>query len=167
MTNEIPMSLADTPDHTVEGFAHVVRVEGDVAWLEPEQTTSCGGCASAQLCGSKGIGSVASRLEARRFQIDNGMDLAVGERIVVGVNDGALIKASLTVYAIPLATTLTAGCVAQWAAGRDGVTMAAMAAGLGLGLLLARFGAARLSARGELAPRVLRRAAPDETCLPK
>ena len=72
--------------HTVEGIARVVRVEGRVAWLEPEQTTSCGHCASSSSCGAKGIGTVGARLEARRFPMDNDDALRVGERIVVGVN---------------------------------------------------------------------------------
>jgi sigma-E factor negative regulatory protein RseC len=87
----------------VEGVARVVGVDPDGgAWLEPEQTTSCGHCASADSCGSKGIGSMASRLEARRFHIDAAPRLRVGDRVVVGVSDGALLKGALTAYAIPL-----------------------------------------------------------------
>ena len=77
----------------VEGIAHVVAVDGAVAWLVPEQTTSCGGCASASACGAKGIGTTASRLEARRFQLVNDIGLRVGERVVVGIRENALLKA--------------------------------------------------------------------------
>ncbi|HUX63853.1 SoxR reducing system RseC family protein [Sulfuricella sp.] len=150
----------------VEGIAHVVAVEGTMAWLEPEQTTSCGSCASSSACGAKGIGTTASRLEARRFSLENQAGLAVGERVVVGIRENALVKASLTAYAIPLATALIAGTLAQWAEGRDGITMAAMAGGLLLGLGLARLGASRLSTRGELAPRFLRRADAAIVCHP-
>lgn len=148
----------------VEGIAHVVAVDGAVAWLVPEQTTSCGGCASASACGAKGIGTTASRLEARRFQLVNDIGLRVGERVVVGIRENALLKASITAYAIPLATLLIAGALAQWAAGSDRVTMAAMLAGLVLGLWFARMGAGRLLLRGDLAPRFLRRASAGETC---
>jgi len=158
-----------SPDsHTVEGIAHVVRVDAGVAWLEPEQTGGCGSCASASSCGagsgSPGIGTVASRIAARRFPLDNPDGLVVGERVVVGVDERSLLKASLTAYAIPLVTALTAGGIAEGVAGSDLVTMAAMAAGLGLGLLAARITARRLSARGDLAPRFLRRAQPGESC---
>jgi sigma-E factor negative regulatory protein RseC len=142
----------------VEGFATVVAVDGAVAWLEPEQTSSCGSCASSSACGAKGIGTAASRLEARRFQLDNHAGLVVGERVVVGIRENALVKASLTAYAIPLAVMLGAGVMAQWAADTDGVTMAAMVTGLLLGLGMARLNASRLSSRGDLAPRFLRRA---------
>ncbi len=148
----------------VEGMARVVAVADGFAWLEPEQTTSCGGCAASGLCGAKGIGTTASRLEMRRFSLPNGPGFAVGERVVVGVDERALLKASGTAYALPLATMLGAGALAQWAAGSDGITMAATLAGLGIGLVAARLGARWMNARGQLAPRFLRRASAGETC---
>lgn len=148
----------------VEGIAHVVAVEGTMVWLEPEQTTSCGSCASSSACGAKGIGTSASRLEARRFSLENQAGLVVGERVVVGIRENALLKASLTAYAIPLATMLGAGVIAQWAAGSDGISMAAMVAGLALGLGIARLSASHLSSRGDLAPRFIRRANTGVVC---
>jgi sigma-E factor negative regulatory protein RseC len=148
----------------VEGIARVIAVESGLAWLEPEQTTTCGGCASAGLCGAKGIGTTASRLERRRFPLPGVPGLAVGDRVVVGVDERALLKASGTAYALPLAVMLGAGAVAQQVANSDGITMAVMVGALGLGLIAARWGARRLSARGQLAPRFLRRAAAGETC---
>lgn len=158
------MTLAEPSSRSVEGIAQVVAIEGAVAWLEPEQTTGCKGCAAASSCHTPGIGTIANRRAQRRFALHNPGDLRVGERIVVGVNDGALMKAALTAYALPLATTLTAGGLAEWAAAGDLVGMAAMAAGLGLGILAARVGAGRLSRQGALAPHFMRRARADETC---
>jgi len=148
----------------LEGIAQVVAVEGDTAWLVPEPGSSCGGCSSAAACGSKGIGTVASRLETRRFQLVNDVGLSVGERVVVGIRENALLRASITAYVIPLATLLIAGVLAQWIAGSDAITMAAMLAGLVFGLWLARVRAGHLMVRGELAPRFIRRASMGETC---
>ena len=148
----------------VEGMAHVVELDGNMAWLVPEQSSSCGGCASASACGSKGIGTLANRLEARRFQLLNDAGLRVGERVVIGIRENTLIRASLTAYVIPLITLFLAGALAQWLAGNDIVTMVAMFAGLAAGLLLSRLGAGRLLQRGELAPRFVRRASAGETC---
>lgn len=154
-----------SPEHTMEGIARVVRIDGGTAWFEPEQTTSCGHCASSAACGAgatKGIGGIARRIELRRFPLANADGLRVGERVVVGVDDRALLKASLTAYAIPLAAALAAGGLAQAAYGDDLTTMAAMAAGLLAGLLLSRVASRRLARRGELSPRFLRRAGPPE-----
>ena len=158
-----------SPDlHTVEGIARVVGVDGATVWLEPEQTTSCGSCASASSCGAGasegGLGTVANRIAARRFALDNTGGLRVGERVVVGVAERALIRAALTAYGLPLATALTAGGIAEGAWGSDLATMVAMAGGLLFGLSLARIIARRLSAQGGLAPHFLRRAKPGETC---
>jgi len=151
----------------VEGIAYVVAVEGGKVLLEPEQTSSCGGCAGSTACGAKGIGTVANRLEARRFQIANPDDLVVGERVVIGIRENTLINASMTAYAIPLAAMLGSGAVAQSVAGSDGVTMAAMVAGLAVGLGFSRLSAGRLLNRGDLTPRFLRRARAGETCHPE
>lgn len=148
----------------VEGYAQVVALEGNMAWLVPEQTSSCGACSASSACGAKGIGSLSNRLEARRFQLANEAGLRIGDRVVVGIRENALLKASLAAYAIPLATLLSAGMLAQWAAGSDMVTMLAMAAGLVFGLWLARLRAGRLMSMGELEPRFLRRASMGESC---
>lgn len=153
----------DAPD-MMEGIANVVAVDGPVVWLEPEQTGSCGACKVSGSCGSKGIGTVASRLEVRRFPLTIHPGLKVGDRVVVGVREDALIQASMTVYALPLFTMFAAGFLAQWLAGSDGVTMAAAAAGLGLGFVIAHLRARHLSAHGRMAPKFLRRAGFGETC---
>lgn len=159
--------------HTVEGIARVVRVDGDTAWFEPEQTTSCGHCASSATCGAgssetvgggTGIGSIARRIEFRRFALDNANDLHVGDRVVVGVDDRSLLKASLTAYAIPLLMAFVAGGIAHSKAGDDLLTMISMFAGLFAGLVMSAVVARHLNAHGELSPHFLRRAAPGETC---
>ena len=148
----------------IEGIANVVVLDGSVAWLEPEQTGTCGSCASSGACVAKGIGTVANRLEVRRFPLTNHPGLRVGDRVVVGVREDALVKASMTIYALPLATMFAAGFLAQWGFGSDGVTMAATFAGLGLGFAIARLRARRLSALGQMAPQFIRRAGIGETC---
>jgi len=167
-----PVTSTMAQAHSVEGIARVVRITGDEVWLEPEQTTSCGHCASSASCGvssreAAGIGTVTSRLQARRFVLDNAggaSGFREGERLVVGVSEGALLKASLTAYGLPLIFALTVASIVQAMYGDDLKTMLGMAGGLALGLLVARLGALRLAARGDLAPRFLRRARPDETC---
>jgi len=130
----------------------VVGVHGAVAWLEPEQGGTCAHCASSAACGSKGLGTLANRLEARRFPITGHPDLAVGDRVVVGVRGDALVKAALLTYAIPLGLLFVAGGLAQWAAGSDAVTLAASVCGLLLGLGAIKIGAGRLFSRGGSAP---------------
>lgn len=154
----------------VEGIARVVAVADGRAWLEPEQTASCGHCAASGHCVGQeqdGIGSISRRLEARRFAVPDhlaGRVLHAGERVVIGVGQRSLVKAAFLAYGLPL---LFAIVVAGWLQGEYGddlTTLLGMSGGLVLGLLVARLGARWLAARGELTPRLLRLARPGETC---
>ena len=172
MASVISPGLAPAQAAAVEGIARIVRVEPGRLWLEPEQTTSCGHCASNASCSmsesreAPGMGTVASRLVARRFSLPESEagGFVEGERVVVGVAESALLKAALTAYGLPLAGALLGGALCQGLYGEDLISMLGMAGGLAAGLLAARLRAGRLAARGELSPRVLRRARPDETC---
>jgi len=156
---------ADIGDSSlIEGIARVVGVDGTVAWLEPEQGGTCAHCASSAACSSKGLGTLANRLEARRFPITGHPDLAVGDRVVVGVRGDTLVKAALLTYALPLVLLFTAGGLAQWVAGSDAVTLAASICGLLLGLGAIKIGAGRLFGRGGSAPRLLRRLGSGQAC---
>lgn len=142
----------------VEGFARVVAVDGKRAWLEPEQTKSCGSCSSVGLC-SIGKDAVTERaLAARRFSLPADLGLRVGERVVVGIRDDTLVKGAMTAYGIPLATLMAGGIAGQEWGGTDAMAAVGAAFGLGIGLLIARVVANMLSARGVLTPRFLRRA---------
>lgn len=149
-------SVTDPGDREVtEGLARVVSLAGDVAWLEPEQTTACGGCASAKVCGAE---PGSRRLVARRFALVNHEGLRVGERVVVGVSSRTLLRASMIAYGLPLVLMLVSGVTAQKLIGGDGAAAAATLAGLIAGLALVRLWSKRSSARGELTPHFIRRA---------
>lgn len=165
MTAEGDSVFSAEDQATIEGTARVVGVEDGLAWLEPEQTTACGGCHSAAACG---VEAGNRRLVARRFSLPNDHDFKVGERVVVGVPDHALVRASMLAYGTPLLTTLGAGLVAQkgFEAG-DGASALAAIGGLALGFILVYLRTRVLTARGALTPHFVRRAfgpAPGGTC---
>lgn len=141
----------------IEGTARVVAVDGAMAWLEPEQTTSCGGCASAGACGSKS-GQSAAWLTKRRFAITNDDGLQVGDRVVVGVPPGWLLRASAAAYGVPLVTLLAGGILGDKWWGGNGAAAIGAVIGLVVGLVIAKLWAGRQMARGDLTPRYLRRA---------
>lgn len=141
----------------IEGTARVVAVDGGVAWLEPEQTTSCGSCASSGACGSKS-GQSAVWLTKRRFAITNDDGLQVGERVVMGVQPGWLLRASAAAYGVPLVTLLAGGILGDKEWGGDGAAVIGALIGLVIGLVIAKLWAGRQMARGDLTPRYLRRA---------
>jgi sigma-E factor negative regulatory protein RseC len=161
MTNALTLP---TPPTAVEGYARVVALAGDVVWLVPEQTTSCGHCAASASCGAPGIGTLASRLEARRFALPNTAGLQVGDHVVVGIASRALLIAALVAYGLPLLVGLGAGVLVHLQGGSDLTTFAAMAGGLLAGLFASRIAVRHLERDAALSPHFLRRIAAGDAC---
>lgn len=122
----------------IETPARVVRVDGACAWVVSEAPSSCGAC------GGKGCGSsVFNRLwhpDNPEFQVDNPIDASPGEAVVVGLPEGALLRASGAAYVVPLAALLLGaglGQVMGRMSGADGSGELAAALGGLTGLLLA------------------------------
>lgn len=157
---ESSLNTLHEPMNTAEeatASARVVAIAGGEAWLEPMQTGSCGSCASAALCGSKGIGSLASRLEARRFAVRNVAGLCVGDTVEIAFGGQNLLKAAAIAYGIPLLSALATASLAQAQLGSDGWTMLGALAGMAGGFALMKIMAHRLEARGALNARIVRR----------
>lgn len=149
-------SLPDAGSREVtEGIARVVSVDGNTVWLEPEQTTACGGCKASGVCG---VQPGSRRLVVRRFALRNDHNLALGDRVVVGIADATLLRGALTAYGLPMLVMMVAGVTAQKMIGGDAAAALAAVAGLIMGLVLVRLWAKRSADRGELTPHFIRRA---------
>ena len=151
----------DGPDDPVsrsmlEGFAKVVALDGNLAWLEPEKMSACGSCQSATACGAKN--EFGRSKDSQRFSLANTADLKVGDRVVVGTFEDSLVRASLAAYVVPIVTMLIAAMLGQAMIGSDAAAAGGAVIGLVIGLFLARWRAGRMHRRGDLTPRFLRRA---------
>ncbi|MEY2633498.1 MAG: hypothetical protein RIR00_2152, partial [Pseudomonadota bacterium] len=150
------------PDHAACSSGHtalakVVAIEDGAVWLEPVQGGSCGACATASACGSKGLGSLASRLEARRFKLAGQPGLQVGDQVELSFPQNRLVLGAAIAYLLPLLFALAFALVADRLLGRDELTALATVAGLFLGFVAMRLPARRLESRGSLQARILRR----------
>lgn len=115
----------------VETPALVVRVQDDVAWVRVEAPASCGAC------GGKGCGSTlyARMLHPREpeYAVGNPISAQPGERVVIGIEDGAVLRAVVSAYLIPL-VLLTLGAIVGSSFGEGGAVLGGLL-GLVLGLL--------------------------------
>lgn len=135
--------------------ARVVAVDMTRVWLEPMQGGSCGGCASSRSCGSKGIGTLASRLEARRFAIAGQFDLHVGDVVEIALEPAHLVRAAAVAYVLPLLAALLTAVLVQERFGHDGLTLLGMCAGFLPGFGISRWLARLLEAGGALQARLV------------
>lgn len=114
----------------IETPARITRIEGDGAWVSGEAPASCGACAGKG-CGSSIFGRFWHPDEPE-FRVDNPIGAAIGEAVVVGLPDGALLRATLASYVAPLALLLICAGAGNYLFGEPG----SISGGL-FGLLLA------------------------------
>jgi len=133
----------------VETPARVVRLQGDAAWVRVEAPDSC------SACGGKGCGaSLYARMLYPRepeYMVGNPISAMPGERVVIGIEDGAVLRAVMSAYLLPL-VLLTLGAVVGAFFGEG----AAVVGGL-FGLMLGLWRIKRHSVTGS--PVILRRLA--------
>jgi sigma-E factor negative regulatory protein RseC len=137
----------------------IVRVVSDgQVWVQALNPGNCPRCAEGRGCGG---GILARLVGSRRPDVpaDSSIaDLRVGETVVIGISESALIGASLAVYIVPLAAMIGMGAFAHLALDAADILVAAFGlAGLAAGFIWAARFAARDGAAARFRPVVLRR----------
>lgn len=92
----------------IEEFGVVVSVQGEMALVEGQRHSACGGCVVNGACGT----SLISRYFGRKpllLRAHNGIGAAPGDRVVLGVPEDALLEASFMAYLVPLLAMIGGG----------------------------------------------------------
>lgn len=124
----------------LEQTAEVVRTASDGVWVQAVEPSGCGTC-GGQGCSSRRIAELFQR-KPRNFLVDCDLALAPGDRVVVGIADGSVLKSALRAYGLPLALMLAGALLAQAVLPGDGSALAGMLIGGATGVLVARGGRA-------------------------
>ncbi len=111
----------------LEQTARVVSAAPDGVWVEAVEPSGCGSC-GGQGCSSRRIAELFQR-KPRHFQVDSELALAPGERIVVGIADGSVLKGALRLYGLPLALMLAGASLAHAVFPGDAAAFAGMVLG--------------------------------------
>lgn len=132
----------------LEQTAEIVRTAPEGVWVRAVEPAGCGTC-GGHGCSSRRIAELFQR-RPRQFLVDCDLSLSPGDRVVVGIARGSVLRSAIRVYGLALALMLSGALLGQALRPGD----AAALAGLVLGALLGA-----LFVRGARAPRpaVLRR----------
>lgn len=111
-----------------------LSADTSIATLEIERKTACGLCGQTRGCGN----SIWGKLFAHRstaFKASNTIGATVGQSVIVGIQERALLWSALLLYVLPLVTMLIASILMMQWQDSNGMTMLAAIAGLVLGLV--------------------------------
>jgi sigma-E factor negative regulatory protein RseC len=124
----------------LEQTAEVVKTAPDGIWVQPVEPSGCGTC-GGQGCSSRRIAELFQR-KPRHFLVDCDLALAPGDRVVVGIVGGSVLKSAIRAYGLPLGLMLAGALLAQTVWPGDGPALAGMLLGGLLGWLAVRGGRA-------------------------
>ena len=96
----------------LEETAQVVRIKGDEVWVETQRRSSCDSCSAEKGCGTATLSKV---LGNRRnvVRVLSAIPLGVGDQVVIGIREQALVRGSLAVYVIPILLLLLGGLIGE------------------------------------------------------
>ena len=132
----------------------VIALKGEQAWVQTIRQSACESCSARSGCGQRVLAS-ASGGRANQVLVHNAVSAQVGDEVTLGIDEQALLAASLVVYAVPLLLMVLASIAGhKLSGGMDAGAIAGAVAGLAAGFWIGR----RLQAgRGDrYQPRLLR-----------
>ncbi len=146
----------------IEEKATVVQIEEEFAWLETRRKSACAACSAQNGCGT----GILSRVLGKRtthVRAINRIDAHVGDEVIVGINENALVRGSFAIYIVPLICMFALGLAGEYSARRLGIEHTELASVIS-GLLGLYFGfrwvgrfSARISVNSDYQPVVLRK----------
>lgn len=96
----------------IEQHAVILSTEGDshghppMATIEVVRKTACGLCGKTRGCGNAIWGKIFAH-KSTSFKAQNNIEARVGQYVIVGIDENALMKSALLLYIVPLAAMLT------------------------------------------------------------
>jgi sigma-E factor negative regulatory protein RseC len=124
----------------IEQTAHVVALEGEFAWVQTARKNSCQHC-HTHGCRNAVLGRLLGE-RTHRMRVLNHAAAEVGEKVLIGLREEALVRGSLAVYLVPLLGLLILAPVgeaiaAYWEMG-EGLSVLSGLGGLAMGSLWVR-----------------------------
>ncbi len=95
----------------IEESAVVVKIANHQVWVESAQNSACGGCLQKASCSASAIGSV---LKKKSVPVDCDMQLKIGDKVTVAIDENLLLRASLLLYLLPLIALFAGAGIADW-----------------------------------------------------
>lgn len=120
----------------LEQTVEIIKTASDGIWVQAVEPSGCGTCAG-QGCSSRRIAELFQR-KPRLFLVDCDLALSPGDRAVIGIANGSVLKSALRAYGQPLALILTGALLSQALVPGDGSALVGVILGGTAGWLLAR-----------------------------
>lgn len=98
----------------IEEHAQVIALENNDVWVETQRRSACGQCAANKGCGTATLAKVLGNKRSKVRTLNPQETLvAIGDEVIIGINEQALVRGSLAVYTVPLLMLFVFGFLGQ------------------------------------------------------
>lgn len=149
----------------LETEAVIVKINNSVAYVETQRVSGCGHCDPQKGCATSTLTKFFGGKKTF-FKAMNPIDAQVGDSVVIGVEDGAVLKGSLAVYLLPVIFVLSGAGIGNYLASsvteQDLFAVIGAGAGLVAGYVWIRAYTVFVSKSRHFQPVVLRKISTDK-----
>lgn len=133
----------------MESVAKVIRLDGLYIVLEVAPVVSgCGRCHEAGGCGSGLLNKSLRPQWLNTYRLPNLVGATVGDRVILSIQEGAVLRAALMAYLLPVLLLIAGAAVGTAFSDAELTALLGASAGLVLGVLILRLAQSRLAGSG-------------------
>jgi len=121
----------------IEQSAIILAIDAEtdkpaLATIEVVRKTACGLCGQTRGCGNSIWGKIFAH-KATSFKAQNAINANVGQSVIVGIDEVAVMKSALLLYVVPLVTMLIGSILVSQLHASDAAAIVGAITGLVLG----------------------------------
>ncbi len=152
----------------IEERGRVLSVEEDAVWVETLRRSACDSCQARNGCGQSvlqrlGLGARSGFIRVLNQQAE--YPCRVGDEVVIGIPENAVLHGSFMVYLVPLLMLFAGALLVQYMGASEAMVILAGFSGMGGGFAAVYWHGRRLGRHSAFVPRVLGRVQQDSNVL--
>ena len=140
----------------IEETAVVIEVGEQQLLLQTQRKSACNSCSVKSGCGTASLAKVVGK-RSSQFSVDKTLDVQVGDKVIVAVDENALVRGSLLMYLFPLIVMIMFGVLAEYLFVDERVTILSVAGGFIFAMIMVRFVLADSGLKNAVQPQLIRR----------
>lgn len=125
----------------IEEQGTVIAVDNETITVEINRSSGCSGCQASSGCGTSILDRVFRRSKVQTTvtnKLKPTTNIQVNDRVIIGLQEGGMIRAALLLYIVPIITMIVLAIIAEFFMTSAIVVIAVGGLGMFLGLWLVR-----------------------------
>jgi len=140
----------------IEETAIVIDINAQQVLLETQRKSACQTCSVKSGCGTSTLAKVVGK-RSSQFVVDNFLNVQVGDKVIVAIDESALVQGSLLIYLFPLVCMMLVGVLSEYLFANEAVTILSVVFGFVVSMVGVRFIMTTSGLKKSVQPHLVRR----------